>query len=120
MRTKYVQSTTNPCRAWQLQDLMPCVQTKRFIEKSSHHSKLQPRSENTTPGRTPNISRFGYVRSEDQVQTDYEDPDHREPVMSYHKRSHTTPQDAGRAAIFANVKTLALPHYAPADSPLEA
>lgn len=62
----------------------------------------------------------GYVRSEDQVQTDYEDPGHHEPVMSHHKRSHTTPQDAGRAAIFANVKTLALPHYAPADSPLEA
>lgn len=56
---------------------------------------------------------------EDQAQTDYDDPGHRKAVMSHHKRSHTTPQDAGRVATAANVKTLVLHHYVPADSPVE-
>ena len=37
--------------------------------------------------------------------------------MGHHRRAHTTPEDAGRIATAAGVRTLALHHLVPADAP---
>jgi len=51
------------------------------------------------------------------AQTEYTEHAHREAVMDHHKRSHTSPENAGKVAQAANAKALALHHYVPAGSP---
>lgn len=54
-----------------------------------------------------------------QAETAYPDPQHREAVMSHHRRSHTTAVDAGRVAQDAGAGALVLHHFVPGNSPVD-
>lgn len=56
----------------------------------------------------------------ERTETELNDPDIVEAIMSHHTRAHTTAEDAGRIAQAAGVRQLVLHHFAPGTAPRSA